>query len=287
MIDDNEKSNGKAMQDFEGKVAVITGAASGIGEALARCAAGNGMKLVLADLDAERLHALREQLTDTGTEAVSVVTDVADDAQVERLAQESLSAFGCVDLLFNNAGVLLTGPSWACSLEDWQKVLGVNLWGVIHGIRRFVPLMLAQGTPAHIVNTASMAGLIAAPLNGPYTVSKQGVVALSETLHYELAAQQAPVKVSVVCPGPVATTIADSAQPHRSGRTDQERAFEAMLRQGIAAGMSPDELAGQVFTAIREEQFWVLPHDAFREPLQRRTESLLTGRDPEFRWATF
>lgn len=275
------------MKDFEGKVAVITGAASGIGEALAQCAAVNGMRLILADLDAKRLDALRERLTDAGTEAIAVVTDVADDAQVDRLAQKSLSEFGCVDLLFNNAGVLLTGPSWACSLKDWQKVLGVNLWGVIHGIRCFVPLMLAQGTPAHIVNTASMAGLIAAPLNGPYTVSKQGVVALSETLHYELAEQKAQVKVSVVCPGPVATTIADSAKPHRAGRSDQERAFEAMLRQGIAAGMRPDELAGQVFAAIREEQFWVLPHDAYKEPLQRRTESLLTGRDPEFRWAVF
>lgn len=275
------------MQDFEGKVAVITGAASGIGEALAKGAAAKRMKLVLADLDADRLEALARQFTDAGVQAIAVVTDVADAAQVDRLAQETLSAYGRVDLLFNNAGVLLTGPSWTCSLEDWQKVLGVNLWGVIHGIRRFVPLMLEQGTPAHIVNTASMAGLIAAPLNGPYTVSKQGVVALSETLHYELAAQQAPLKVSVVCPGPVATAIAESSRSHPADQSDQERAFETLLRQGIAAGMRPDDLAGQVFAAIREERFWVLPHDQFREPLQRRTESLLTGTDPEFRMAAF
>ncbi|NVK44010.1 MAG: SDR family NAD(P)-dependent oxidoreductase [Oceanospirillaceae bacterium] len=278
------------MQDFKQKVAVITGAASGIGEGLAAHAAALGMCLVLADVDARKLGVVAKRLAEAGAEVTTRVTDVSDAAEVEALAQLCYDRFGRVDLLFNNAGVLLTGRAWERSLDDWRWVLGINLYGVLHGISSFVPRMLVQGEPAHIVNTASIAGLIAAPLNGPYTVSKQGVVALSETLHFELAAQGAALKVSVICPGPVATAIADSGQyrPEDGSagpESAEQQAFDAVLRKTIAAGIGVDQLATQVFDAIREERFWVLPHPDFREPLKRRTESLMTGANPEFQMA--
>ncbi|MFC6672032.1 SDR family NAD(P)-dependent oxidoreductase [Marinobacterium aestuariivivens] len=282
------------MTEFEGKVAVVTGAASGIGEALALRAADEGMAVVLADVDRQRLDALRRQLKTRGTRALAVPTDVSDAAQVDRLARETLAAFGRVDLLFNNAGVLLTGRCWERSLQDWQWVLGVNLWGVINGIRSFVPLMLERGEPAHIVNMASMAGLLAAPMNGPYTVSKQGVVALSETLHFELQAEQSPVKVSVVCPGPVATAIVDSEQHRPSELANpaapgpaEEQPFAQMLRQGIAAGIDPQALAGQVFDAVCQNRFWVMSHAGFEEPLKRRVDGLVSGSNPVYQMAAF
>ena len=198
------------MKEFADRVAVVTGAASGIGQAMAGRFAAAQMKVVLADVEAEALRATEHELKAQGAEALGVVTDVSKADQVENLAQRAVDAFGGVHIVCNNAGVGAGGLTWSHPLKDWEWVMGVNLWGVIHGVRTFVPIMLEQGTDGHIVNTASMAGLVSGPFMSIYDVTKHGVVTLSESLHYELMMQAAPVKVSVLCPGFVLTNILDS-----------------------------------------------------------------------------
>jgi NAD(P)-dependent dehydrogenase (short-subunit alcohol dehydrogenase family) len=202
------------MKEFKDKVAVITGAASGIGRALAERCAHEGMKVVLADVDVDALTATEAALNATGAPVLAVVTDVSKAQDVDALAQRTLSAFGGVHLLCNNACVWAGISAWDTSLSDWEWVLGVNLWGVIHGVHAFVPVMLAQGTAGHIVNTASMAGLLTGRGPAVYRVSKHAVVALSEMLYHQLAQRGAHVKVSVLCPGGVDTQILDAAR-HR------------------------------------------------------------------------
>jgi NAD(P)-dependent dehydrogenase (short-subunit alcohol dehydrogenase family) len=261
-------------------VAVITGAASGIGRGLAEYAAGLGMRLVLSDVDAERLLVLCAELQALGAEAVACVTDVGDPAQVEHLRDVAVERFGGVDLLFNNAGVMQTGYCWEITQEQWQRMLSVNLQGVINGIRSFVPLLLEQGRPAHVVNTASLAGLVSSPLMAPYNVTKQAVVALSETLHYELSLQQAQVSVSVLCPGPVASEIMASDQV--AGTAGAQ--FNELLNTSIRQGMTPLELAELVFTAVREKRFWIFPHKFFKPALERRMQSILEETNPLFQF---
>lgn len=266
------------MSDEQGPVAVITGAASGIGRGLAEHAATLGMRLVLADRDAAGLKALCDQLLVNGAQVVSCVTDVGDPAQVERLRDCAVEHFGEVDLLFNNAGVMQTGYCWEITQAQWQRMLDVNLNGVINGIRSFVPLLLHQGRAAHVINTASLAGLVSSPLMAPYNVTKQAVVALSETLHYELAMLGAPVSVSVLCPGPVASEIMASNQVVDTAGT----AFSQLLDSTIRQGMTPVELAAQVFAAIAEKRFWILPHKGFKPALERRVQSILGETNPQF-----
>src|SRR6266487_768551 len=198
------------MKQFQDKVAVVTGAASGIGRALADSSAALGMKVVLADVEERALKQAEEELQARGAEVVALRTDVSVEASVEALARLAFSTYRAVHLLFNNAGMTLDTPLLESTLADWQWVLGVNLWGVIYGIHSFVPRMLAQGSEGHIVNTASAAGLISHAGRGSYNVSKHGVVALSETLALELAAQKAALKASVLCPGLVNTRITDA-----------------------------------------------------------------------------
>lgn len=267
------------MQDFKGKVAVVTGAASGIGEGLARHCASEGMRVVLADLNEQKLHALAESLS---TEAVYRKTDVSDSEQVRALADFAWQQFGQVDLLFNNAGVLISGASWEIPLKDWQWILNINLMGVVHGLHHFVPRLLAQGTAAHIVNTSSLAGLMAAPLMGPYTVGKQAVLALTETLSYELA--ETPIAVSALCPGPIATGIAESGKDREAQAAQSEGQQQLMqfLSDGISQGMSPADCAALVFDAIREQRFWVFTHEDFKPEYQRRIDDLMHNRNPAY-----
>lgn len=266
------------MSNEQGPVAVITGAASGIGRGLAEHAATQGMRLVLADRDAAGLQALCDELLAGGAQAVACVTDVADTAQVERLRDCAVESFGGVDLLFNNAGVMQTGYSWEITQAQWERMLSVNLDGVINGIRAFVPLLLRQGRTAHVINTASLAGLVSSPLMAPYNVTKQAVVALSETLHYELAMLGAPVSVSVLCPGPVASEIMASNQVVDAAGTSFSQLLDGTIRQG----MTPGELAAQVFAAIAEKRFWILPHKGFKPALERRVQSILEETNPVF-----
>ncbi len=265
------------MKQFKNRVAVITGAGSGIGRAIANRCGQDGMKVVLADIEQQALDRAEQELKSIGVGVMAVRTDVSSADSVEALAQKALHAFGGVHLLFNNAGVGAGSTVWDSTLADWQWVMGVNLWGVVHGIRAFMPLMLAQDTECHIVNTASVAGLLPYHPSAPYQVTKHAVVALSENLYFSLAQCNAKVKVSVLCPGWVKTRILESERnrPEEYLNPPQQQIFrpenEAIMqemRQAVEAGMSPDHLAGFVFEAIREEKFYILPHPEFTPAIQ-------------------
>ena len=275
------------MQIFEDKVAVVTGAASGIGNGLAQKCLDEGMSVVLADIEEAALQRAAEAFAAQGKNAVlPVKTDVSILEELEALAEKTVSEFGAVHLLFNNAGVGGAASFLESSHTDWEWVMGVNLWSVIHGMRVFGPIMVAQETDAHIVNTASMSGLIYG--HGAYGVTKHGVVALTESAHFELAQLGSKVKVSVLCPGWVNTNILDSSRnrQERFGQAsrvqpDEEQARRAELsRQSVAQGMPPAELADIVFDHIRREQFYILTHDDFNTAVSDRTETILGGTNP-------
>jgi NAD(P)-dependent dehydrogenase (short-subunit alcohol dehydrogenase family) len=277
------------MKEFRGRVAVVTGAASGIGRGLAEACAREGMKVVLADVDEAALDEAGRELREAGADVLPVRTDVSKADEVEALARATLDAFGAVHLLFNNAGVGAGTTVWESTLADWQWVLGVNLWGVIHGVRTFLPVMLEQGDECHVVNTSSMAGLISGPALGVYKVAKHGVVSLSETLCHELAILRAKVGVSVLCPGGVNTRVMDSGR-NRPAELQNDSAREsthpavvradAMLRQLVKAGMPPSEVAAAVFDAIRAGRFYILTHEDWKPQVRKRMDDILLGRNP-------
>ena len=274
------------MKDFKDKVAVITGAASGIGRALADRCVQEGMKAVLADVEAEPLATAEASLKASGATVLAVQTDVSQVRDVEALAQKTMEAFGAVHVLCNNAGVGTEAAVWESTLAEWEWIVGVNLWGVVHGVRVFVPLMLAQDAECHIVNTASTAGLISGPGLGAYKVTKHGVVTLSETLHHELAERGAKVKVSVLCPGIVNTRIMESARNRPGdlpptgprGPASEER-WEA-LRRLVPAGMPAAQVADAVFEALRKDRFYLLTHPEGKEAVRTRMEDILQERNP-------
>jgi NAD(P)-dependent dehydrogenase (short-subunit alcohol dehydrogenase family) len=251
------------MHEFKDRVAVVTGAASGIGFGLAAAFAAQGMNVVLADIEAAALSDAVATLRATGAEVLGIRTDVTDSAAVQALADTAVERFGAIHVACNNAGVGGGGLSWEAPLDMWEWVLGVNMWGVINGVRAFVPILMQQ-PEAHVVNTASVAGLVAGPFMGPYNASKYAVVAISETLHHEMAIVAPHVKVSVLCPGWVRTRIADSARNRpgaESPDTASSSAFAQALQSLIDHGMAPEDVANKVLRAIRAEQFWVMPHD--------------------------
>ncbi len=263
------------MDRLDGKVAVVTGAGSGIGRALATRFAIEGMSLVVADIDPTRLAGVEQEIAALGRPVVGLACDVSRANDVERLAAAAVETFGGAHVVCNNAGVMGTGDAWNGPLGEWEWVLGVNLYGVVHGVRTFLPLLQEQGE-GHIVNTASMAGLTAMPGAAPYVVSKHGVVGLSESLYLELKMAGSPVSVSVLCPGFVRTGLMDSPWDHTRGdRPSRATApvaantFEA-LTSGIESGMPPDEVAGHVVDAIHADRFWILTHGRSRtDPLDR------------------
>lgn len=278
------------MKEFQGKVAVVTGAASGIGRALAERCVKEGMKVVLADIEEKALAQAGQELDTTGTNVLAVRTDVSKAEDVAELAQKTLDRYGAVHLLFNNAGVGFGATIWENTLADWKWTLGVNLWGVIHGVHTFVPLMLTQNSEGHIVNTASMAGLLSGPGLGVYKVAKHGVVTLSETLYHELTLASAKINISVLCPGWVNTRLLDSARnrpvelqnaPGAEGANPEaERRIQQFARQALASGMPPRQVADIVFQAIRDETFYILTHPEMKEAVRARMEDILEGRNP-------
>ncbi len=271
------------MEELQGKVAVITGGASGIGRAVADRAAGEGMKIVLGDIEEGPLKGAVDDLTSQGAEALGVLTDVSDGASVQALRDQALDRFGAVHLVHNNAGIGLGGPIWEVSEEDWRWILGVNLWGVIHGIATFVPLLIEQGE-GHVVNTASIAGLIAAPFLGPYNATKQAVVAISETLFKDLQAVGAPIGVSVLCPGFVQTRIADSERNRPEWAPDREVAGAAELRGAVQnmvdGGIAPTTVADRVIDAVQTNTFYILTHPELDGAISTRFDDILQGRPP-------
>lgn len=279
------------MQQLQGRVAVITGAASGIGLALAQACAREGMKLVLADIESDPLLRVQAQLRAKGVAALAQTADVMDEAQVIALADTAYREFGAVHLLCNNAGVAapaLRAPSWETSAAEWQWVLGVNLSGVAHGVRAFVPRMLAGGEEGHVVNTASVAGLISGP--GPYFASKHGVVCLSEALYKELRAAGARLSASVLCPGLVRTAILDAERnrPAAFGpRTDLQsasasvREAAASFRESLQSGYAPSQVADAVLDGVRADRFYIVPAQPPLVDLVRlRLQDILEGRNP-------
>src|SRR4051812_32799736 len=271
------------MKNLSGKVAVITGGASGIGRAVAgRCAAA-GMKVVLADIEQSALELAEKELSGDGADVIAVPTDVSKPESVDALAERALEAFGAVHVLHNNAGVAAGGPIWECTLADWQWVLGVNLWGVIHGVRTFVPIMLERGEEGHIVNTASAAGLTSPPFLGPYNVTKHGVVTLSETLARDLAMQQSKIKVSVLCPGFVSTGIFNSGRNRPEELRNpgsNEGVMSALAATVMEGALAPEIVADHVLDAIRQEQFYILTHPELTASIQARVDDIVAGRPP-------
>ncbi|MFZ6748000.1 SDR family oxidoreductase [Undibacterium sp. Ren11W] len=279
------------MRIFKDRVAVITGAASGFGREFAIIGARLGMKLVLADVQQDALDAVKAELEAAGAEVLSMHCDVRHAEQVQALADACMQRYGAVHLVFNNAGVGSGGLIWENTQADWEWVLGVNLWGVIHGVRIFTNLMLecAKKDPAfegHIVNTASMAGLLSAPTMGVYNVSKHAVVALSETLYQDLDLAEAPIGASVLCPYFVPTGI---SQSHRNRPQDvaagavtaSQKASQIMSDKAVSSGkVSAQEVAENTFKAIQEKQFYIFSHPAALGNVRERMEDIVQQRNP-------
>jgi len=273
------------MKDFKGKVAVITGAASGIGYGLAERAAKEGMKVVLAGINEDTLKKAENEIKKTGTTTLVVKTDVSKEEDVKNLAEKTLDAFGAVHLLFNNAGVGagIGKMIWEDTLADWKWMLNVNLWGVIHGLHVFLPIMVKQNDEGHIVNTASVGGLVSNGMLVPYSVSKAAIVALSENLDVQLKESKIPIGITVLCPGPVHTRANDAernrpaelANEFEQPKTEKQKYIEEIFVKLNEQGMAPQELANLVFDAIRKNKLYLLSHPEYNEAIQQRAETIL------------
>ncbi len=275
------------MKDFEGKVAVVTGGASGIGLGMATRFAAEGMRLVLADIEEGVLEAAAEGLREGGAEVLTVQTDCGDAASMDNLAEQALGHYGAVHIVCNNAGVGARGRMWDLSVNDWEFVLRVNLWGVIHGVRVFAPHLIEQDE-GHIVNTGSMAGLVSVAGSGPYNVSKHGVVTLSETLHGELQDAGSNVGVSVLCPGIIRTNLRNSERNRPAHLRDLD-AEEVQARTESTPGfsdavrleaLSTEWAAECVFEGIKANRFYILTHEDHEGQIARRHDAIQNDGTP-------
>jgi NAD(P)-dependent dehydrogenase (short-subunit alcohol dehydrogenase family) len=282
------------VEEFEGKVAVVTGAASGIGRALAEAFIARGMKVVLADIEVGPLEATAHELRESGGDVFAVTADVSRAADVERIGEAAIDVFGALHVACNNAGVGGGGATWEIDLSIWEWVLGVNLMGVVHGLRSFTPRIIDSGG-GHIVNTASMAGLTSPPFMSPYNVSKHAVVTMSESMYAELQMLHPEVGISVLCPGWVRTRIADSARNRPDAVAAAQAAADeatasrgalsseqlvAMIDSFVAEGMQPAAVADLVLDAIEQRRFYILTHDDWQESVRDRIDRMLNGENP-------
>lgn len=275
------------MKEFKDRVAVVTGGASGLGRAMAMRFAREGMKIVLADVQADALKKTEDEFRQAGITVLAVRTDVSKGGEVDALADRAFQTFGGVHILCNNAGVAPGGTIWEQTDKDWEWTIGVNVWGVIHGIRAFVPRMIEQDAAGHVVNTASVAGLLSLPGMAMYCMSKHAVVTISECLHHDLAEAGAKVKASVLCPAYVPTAISDSERNRPAllreekpkSATDLKR--EEQLRHAVQSGrISAEQVADLVLEAIRAEKFYILPHQKIKPAIETRMQDILLERDP-------
>ncbi|MGB8330199.1 MAG: SDR family NAD(P)-dependent oxidoreductase [Polyangiales bacterium] len=276
------------MDTFSEKTAVITGAASGIGFAMAERFAREGMRIVLADVERAALDKAVKRIRAPGAQAIGVTMDVAKADDVAALADRARSEFGGIHIACNNAGIFTGGLLWEESLADYHWSMDVNIWGVIHGIRTFIPIMLEQDTDCHLVNTASMAALTAMPYAGIYHMTKHAVLALSESLFHELAFITDKVKVSVLCPELVKTGIASCdrnrpavyTKPGDVIETDGRQLVMESIREGVAGGIDPSVMAERVVAAIRSGAFYILSEDGWRDCAYQRMDDIREGRNP-------
>jgi NAD(P)-dependent dehydrogenase (short-subunit alcohol dehydrogenase family) len=266
--------------DLDGKVAVITGGASGIGRGMARAFAGAGARLVLADLDEAMLATTAAELAERGTEVATTLCDVSKLEQVEALARTALDRFGAVHVLCNNAGIGIPTPTADIRLDDWRWIIDVDLWGPIYGVKVFLPLMEAQGE-GHINSTASMAGLIATGYMSAYNVAKHGVVALMATLERDLRGRKSPVRSSLLCPGPINTDISRHSVAYRPNRrkpketSDADGRASANVQAALDKGLDPDEVGRLVLDGIQRDTFWLLTHPHWTKALTRQLDAMI------------
>ena len=269
----------------DGRVAVVTGAASGIGRALAEAFVAAGSAVVLADLDGREAEAVAHHLRDAGSDAIAVTVDVADPASVDSLAKVTLDRFGRVDVLCNNAGVSTFNLIQDQTLDDWRWVFDVNLWGVVHGLASFLPILRGQTTRSHIVNTASMGGLMSGvSFIGPYCATKTAVVSISETLRQECAAYELPIGVSVLCPSTTESRVMESERGRPAARGSEHRTEDAEAMRLAIKGMMtapegarPAHVAARTLQAILAGQFWIIPNGGERSIVENRFAEILDG----------
>ena len=261
---------------FQGGVAVVTGAASGIGSGLVKQALAHNMKVVAADVRADVLTDFTRGLEG---DVLALPTDVSQPASVEALAAKAYDTFGRVDLLFNNAGVLPTGWSWEMEPEVWHKAFNVNVFGVVHGLRSFVPRMLKAGEPAHIVNTASLGGFFASALTSTYAATKFAVVAITESLSRELQILNAPIGASLLAPGPVKSSLLND--PVGTENSEASQRLVVAMRKMMEGGLIPEEFGPLVFDSVHKKQFWIIPQPEFFDArFSARSEEILTRKNP-------
>jgi NAD(P)-dependent dehydrogenase (short-subunit alcohol dehydrogenase family) len=276
------------MKNLKGKVAVITGGASGLGRAIADVCVREGMKIVIADIEDRTLQQATSEIQGMGAEVIGVKCDVSKSADVQRLADKTYETFGACHLLFNNAGVAGGKRAWETTEADWKWEMGVNLWGVIHGVRIFVPRMLASGEESYVINTASVAGLLTPTMSASYNVTKHGVVALTETLYHDLNEVGANIHAAVLCPAYVNTGIGESARNRPADLKNANEKFSAdqiaryeLLKQALLKGKkTAADVANDVFAAIAEDKFYILTHPRILPSVQMRMEEIIAQKNP-------
>ncbi|MDX1733719.1 MAG: SDR family NAD(P)-dependent oxidoreductase [Halioglobus sp.] len=269
------------MKEFKNKTAVVTGAGSGIGRALASRCAEEGMNIAIADVQPARLESLREALATTGARVLCAELDVADAADQQAFARDCIETFGTPALLFNNAGILRVGNAWSHPGGEWERIFSINVLGVVNGINAFLPSMLDRGEPAHIINTGSVGSLVAAPGMAQYTATKMAVRGITETLAYDLAAKGAPIDVSLLCPGPVLTSISDDLLGIEPGDGSSEH-----LMAGQPGFITAEDCASRVFAAIAERRFWIFTHP-FNDYLREKMDAIVRGEYPSYSEVVF